>query len=341
MSVEDRSWMYNGWNDNGCHSQEWVVNTNAFIQRAFCSDPRAEKYGVPCPCSDCGNRVRRRRAVINMHLCKRGFMPGYTLWTEHGEKPVSEPTFGHEYHINTADGLDEMLGDLGDAMPIDSVKEEPPADVKAFYAMLSASKVPLHNFTSVAQLTAVARLMAIKSQHNLSAECMNKFLKLFDDVLPENHKMPKNLYECQCILRGLKMPYIKIDACVNNCMIYYKEDKDKEKCDFCGESRYVHVEPTQQGHRRKPIPRKVLRYLPFIPRLQRMYMEAKTAKHMRWHKEGRRRNRNVMVHPSDAESWTHFNTASPDFARDARNVRIAMATNGFNPFGYEKTQYSC
>jgi len=35
MSVEDRSWMYQGWKDNGCHSQEWVRNTNAFLDRAF------------------------------------------------------------------------------------------------------------------------------------------------------------------------------------------------------------------------------------------------------------------------------------------------------------------
>jgi len=67
-----------------------------------------------------------------------------------------------------------------------------------------------------------------------------------------------------------------------------------------------------------------------------LYMEPKTAKHMRWHKEGRRANPIVMVHPSDAEAWTHFNRACPSFAMDPRNVRIAMATDGFNPFGMEK-----
>ena len=73
-------------------------------------------------------------------------------------------------------------------------------------------------------------------------------------------------------------------------MIYYKEDENKEKCDFCEETRYVVVEPTHQGSKRKPTTRKVLRYLPLIPRLQRQYMEPKTAKHMRWHKEGKRAN---------------------------------------------------
>ena len=340
MSVADRSWMYNGWNDNGCHSQDWVHNTNAFLDHAFSAIPNAENLGVVCPCSDCCNRVRQRRAVMSMHLCKRGFMPGYNIWTEHGEQFVSEPLLEHEHDNQTADGLDEMLADFGDAMH--SVEEEPTADAKSFYDMLAASKERLHSFTSVAQLTAVARLMAIKSQHNLSAECINKLLSLFDDVLPENHKMPKNLYECKRLLSGLKMPYVKIDACINNCMIYYKEDANKEKCDFCEESRYIVVEESaHQGRQRKPIARKVLHYLPFIPRLQRLYMEPKNAKHMRWHKEGRRSNPSVMVHPSDAEAWKHFSEVCPDFAMDARNVRIAMATDGFNPFGYGKTQYSC
>jgi hypothetical protein len=44
MSLEDRSWMYEGWNDNGCHSEEWVCNTNAFLDHAF-SVPNAQRNG--------------------------------------------------------------------------------------------------------------------------------------------------------------------------------------------------------------------------------------------------------------------------------------------------------
>ena len=115
-------------------------------------------------------------------------------------------------------------------------------------------------------------------------------------------------------------------------MIYYKEDKHKEKCDFCEESRYVAIEEESLRRKRKPIPRKVMRYLPFIPRLQRMYMEPKTAKHMRYHKEGTCANPRIMVHPSDGQAWKEFNTNFPDFAMDARNVRVTVATDGFNPF---------
>jgi len=101
---------------------------------------------------------------MSLHLCKRCFTPGYTIWTEHGEKPFSEPTL--ENANDTVDGLDEMLADIGDAMHTVSAEDEPPADAKAFYAMLEGSQEPVHNHTSVAQLTVVARLMAVKSQQS-------------------------------------------------------------------------------------------------------------------------------------------------------------------------------
>jgi hypothetical protein len=83
-----------------------------------------------------------------------------------------------------------------------------------------------------------------------------------------------------------------------------------------------------------------LRCLPVIPRLQRLYMEPKNAKHVRWHKEGTRANPNVVVHPSDGEAWKHFSLIRPDFALEPRNVRVAIATDGFNPFVFG-APYSC
>ncbi|KAL9666810.1 hypothetical protein QQ045_001152 [Rhodiola kirilowii] len=47
-----------------------------------------------------------------------------------------------------------------------------------------------------------------------------------------------------------------------------------------------------------------------------------------------------MVHPSDGESWKHFDRCHPDFAADARIVRLGLCTNGFNPWGMSSKQYS-
>jgi hypothetical protein len=78
--------------------------------------------------------------------------------------------------------------------------------------------------------------------------------------------------------------------------------------------------------------------MPLTPRMKRLFISKKPARHMRWHNEGVRENDQVMVHPSDSEAWKDFD---PDFARDARNVRIGLATNGFTPYNLSATSYSC
>jgi hypothetical protein len=37
-----------------------------------------------------------------------------------------------------------------------------------------------------------------------------------------------------------------------------------------------------------------------------------------------------MVHPSDSETWKALDDFDADIARDARNVHIGLATDGFS-----------
>ena len=48
-----------------------------------------------------------------------------------------------------------------------------------------------------------------------------------------------------------------------------------------------------------------------------------------------------MVHPSDGESWKHFDDIHREKALEARNVRVALATDGFNPYGMMAAPYTC
>ncbi|XP_042962607.1 uncharacterized protein LOC122296877 [Carya illinoinensis] len=47
-----------------------------------------------------------------------------------------------------------------------------------------------------------------------------------------------------------------------------------------------------------------------------------------------------MRHPADSEAWKTFDQANPRFARDARNVRLGLASDGFNPFNNLAKPYS-
>jgi hypothetical protein len=86
---------------------------------------------------------------------------------------------------------------------------------------------------------------------------------------------------------------------------------------------------------------KQLCYMSLTPRLKQLFISKNTAMHMRWHKEGECENNNVMVHPSDGEVCKALDNFDPDFARDAKNVRIGLATDGFTPFTESVTSYSC
>ena len=105
-------------------------------------------------------------------------------------------------------------------------------------------------------------------------------------------------------------------------------------CPVCKESRW------KDESRTKRVPHKVLRHFPLLPRLKRIYASKRTSEETQWHKKVRKPVENVMSHPADGEAWKAFDRREPSFAEDPRNLRLALATDGFNPFGNMSTQYS-
>ena len=51
--------------------------------------------------------------------------------------------------------------------------------------------------------------------------------------------------------------------------------------------------------------------------------------------------RKMMIHPSDGDAWKHFDEKHGEKAGEARNVRVALSTEGFNPNGMTAASYSC
>jgi hypothetical protein len=205
-----------------------------------------------------------------------------------------------------------MIDDVCDAhVSLEDEILEPTA--QAFYTMLSASTQPLHAHTNISQLDAITRLLTVKSQFGVTIAAFDAFFSVFCSLLPQGHKLPPNLYEAKKFLKALSMPYEKIDVCPNNCMLFRKENMGKDHCDKCGECRNVEVQSSDGQKKQLPIAKKVLRYLPFIPRLQCLYMSENQAKYMNWHKYGHRYHPNNMVHPSGGEAWKQFDRDLPFF----------------------------
>jgi hypothetical protein len=137
------------------------------------------------------------------------------------------------------------------------------------------------------------------------------------------------------------MEYEKIDVYKDNCMIFYEEHKNETNCLKCGKPRFVEVINEDGEKVTTKTAHKQLCYMPLTPRMKRLFISKKIARHMRWHKEGVCENDQVMVHPSDSEAWKPLDDFDPDFTRDARNVRIGLATDGFSPYNMSASSYSC
>ncbi|WVZ50154.1 hypothetical protein U9M48_001437 [Paspalum notatum var. saurae] len=337
----DRMAMYDGWRKDGTHSKEWQAVTKAFLDHAFAVEPGLV---VLCPCSKCENKWLLAKEDIEEHLCKRGFMPNYLVWRAHGERGgrVDQGVDLHEDH----DRMDEMLNDLG--MGVDRTSERQgqlPPEVKEFHRLLDASDERLHDYTQSTLLQTLTRLMSIKSKHNISNTAYNDFVKLIDDILPKNHKLPKNLYFAKKILAGLGMKYEKIDVCPNNCIMFWEKDgTDKlDCCNQCNASRYVQVTNDKGESVTTKVAAKQLRYMPLDSRFLRMYLCKKTTMHMRWPTEGKHQNKNedIMEHPVDGDAWKALDNFDPEFAKDPRSIQFGLSMDSFTPFNTNASPYCC
>ena len=110
------------------------------------------------------------------------------------------------------------------------------------------------------------------------------------------------MYEAPKLLHALKMPYEQIHACSKGCILFRKEYAEEKYRVKCESSRFLEIDSGDGQKRQLTIPMKILRYLPFILRIQRLYMTEESAKQMIWHKNGCRYNHEKMVHSSDGEA---------------------------------------
>jgi hypothetical protein len=81
--------------------------------------------------------------------------------------------------------------------------------------------------------------------------------------------------------------------------------------------------------------------MPLAPRVKHLFLSRNTARHMRWHKEHVREDTHVITHPSNSDAWKALEDFDPEFASEARNIRIGLATDGFTPFNTNVASYSC
>ncbi|KAG8473001.1 hypothetical protein CXB51_034871 [Gossypium anomalum] len=71
----------------------------------------------------------------------------------------------------------------------------------------------------------------------------------------------------------------------------------------------------------------------------KLFMSSKIAESIRWHHD-QRTGDGLLRHPADSLAWKSFDSKFPSFASDPQNVRLGLASDGFNPFKIISTSYS-
>ncbi len=340
---------------NRMKSKEYREGVKSFIE--FVVANLGSANDIWCPCVECMNDKKQSIQVVKIHLMLKGISPSYKTWVQHGESVhVHQSCVSNNANCDNGGGVeDRMAGDGTDdreelsnmledvcmgAFMNDDIDELPNnlgrEDAQNFDKLFDDAQRPVYpSCKTFTVLSFVIKMLHIKVYNQWSNSSFDMNMKVYKEILPECDKsVPWTLYEVKKFLRDLGLGYVLIHACKYDCALFWKENANLEKCPICDEPRYK----LNDGNGKK-IPHKILRYFPLTPRLKRLFLSPKIAVDMRWHKE-KRVDDETLRHPADGEEWKNFDRQHPEFSKDPQNVRLGLATDGFNPFGNMSTSYS-
>ncbi|XP_020091175.1 uncharacterized protein LOC109712162 [Ananas comosus] len=262
------------------------------------------------------------------------------------------------HDFDNTDVHDDMHGMLNEAFgifhePDEKIAQqeymsnkEPNEEAKKFYKLVDDLEQELYpGCKKFSKLSFIVRLFHLKCLNGWTNSSFTALLTLIKEALPDGETLPNSFYEAKKIIDDLGLRYKKIDACPNDCQLYYKGTSTASSCNTCGASRWkttdnnVKCDTSTSKKVGKKISAKVVWHFPLKPRLQRLFMSSKTASLMRWHHDGRTKD-GIMRHPADSPAWKTFDFEHPEFSSELRNVRLGLASDGFNPFRTMSTAHS-
>ncbi|PWA86376.1 transposon, En/Spm-like, Transposase-associated domain protein [Artemisia annua] len=159
-STSDRAWMYKMTDTQGYSNHNYVQNVELFLDFAY-SHPEVVEHlstmsgeielRIKCPCRGCKNKPYKSLEVVSNHLRKKGFMPAYFTWTEHGETSIHD--VGQSFapidcddHVDLYDCRRMVMDSINVYNPsfqphqdLNVAKDVPNPKAKKFYDLLQAS----------------------------------------------------------------------------------------------------------------------------------------------------------------------------------------------------------
>ena len=261
---------------------------------------------IRCPCRNCLNFFHLNRDDVKYHLFYYGMDEKYDPQIHHGE--IFYCTSSNDEEDDLDDGDEdpddvvmpqthddvqtlEMLYDIhrgqhcGDATVGGEDEwntrdpEEPNVEDQKFFRLLKDAEQKLYpNCEGFSKLSFIVELYQLKCLNGWSDTSLDSLFKLLKNVLPRGNIVPESIYEARKVIQGLGLNYVKIDACINDCILYRNDYAKAKQCPVCGESRWKfglddgNIEVNSSSSKRNKIPCKILRYFPLKSRLQKLFM---------------------------------------------------------------------
>lgn len=317
MSDKGKIWLY-----RPRYSKEYIKGVKDFVENAMTN--YAVDDELKCPCSLCKSRQWWGRDDVYNHLICNGPHLLVAQWiydVSNLKEEGNTDLMDWEENTGFGDNLDQMLD-------VTYASRGPNSDAKKFYRLVEDGKMPLYpNSKKFSRLSFLVRLYHWKCVHGVTESAFGEILELIKEAFPDV-SVPASFNSAKSIIKDLGLDYKKIHACPNDCMLYWGENEKLESCKTCSSSRWTTVEENSGKSR---VPAKVLRYFPLKPRLQRLYMCKDFSKQMTWHAVGRKKD-GKLRHPADGEAWRMMDAKYPEFSSENRNIRLGIASDGFNPY---------
>ncbi|XP_021853868.2 uncharacterized protein [Spinacia oleracea] len=321
----DRSWISNSKPED----PQYEAGIRDFVN--FAVQNAGDRSRLPCPCFKCHNFLYRRIDEILGHLSKNAFDRTYTRWIWHGENYEGTHTsdYGNDVHdVNDNPNVNEgdKLGDM-----IRAAQDKFAGNPATFEGVLKDSETPLYpGCSKYTRLSSILSLYNVKAGHGLTNQCFDEVLEVFKDMLPDDNVFASGAYEAKKILIPMGLPYEKIHACPKDCILYRNERESLMNYPVCNSSRYKEKEG---------VPTKVLWYFPIVPKFKRLFSNADDAQKLTCQFYGRNTD-GLLRHPADSPQWRFIDGKYPEFRKEKRNLRLALSTDGMNPFGSLSSMHS-
>ncbi|XP_022008273.1 uncharacterized protein LOC110907629 [Helianthus annuus] len=247
---------------------------------------------------------------MKLHLGRMSFWKYYIKWDYHGEKsrsPVVEVDI-----VVPQEGMENVIEDIkGERMEEDTYHNQHMSGGNSsgvdddFEALLEEVETELYSgCTEFSSLDFLAKLMNLKEMHHWTNISFDHLLVLLQVSMPKGSMIPPTHYVAKKTFKKIGLAYEMMDACVNDCALFWKE----HNC---------------------------CKIVPFVMRVHGSIKKQKARRHttkdMIWHSTERSED-GTMRHLVDGSSWQDLDRKYPNFAMEPQNVRLGLAADGVNMF---------